>query len=221
MRWILLVCLSLVLFGCGGGSSMGQSLYHDDGRVKPKVAFVTVYDTSGSDLPWNLGEEFADRIEGRFYQQNKLFLLKEFSMLSDPAILSSPSNPFIGNNEWIREIESRCEFVVFLELIQHEYLPREAEEGMINALSNRAFDLNIAMRVKVVDIRGAHPKAILSEIVKTKTTVPWQYTGFDYQKTAWGKPTFSISPMGLAHTGFAKQVASQIEEYIILAKANQ
>lgn len=221
MRKCLALCMSaLCLVSCGSDQESSQTLFHDDGRVKPKVSLVNVYDSSQSDLSWSLSEEFTTSIESRFFQHKKLFISRDFNSLTDPSILQTSSNPFMGEVEWVKELRSNTEFVVFMELLEHNYHPNDKENGFFNNPNNRAFELNLAMRIKVVDMRGDRPLVILSEVIRQTNSIPWQFASIDYDSTVWGKTTFSLSPMGLAHSSFAKKIAAQIEDYILLAKTH-
>ncbi|MCB1084637.1 MAG: hypothetical protein KDK60_00890, partial [Chlamydiia bacterium] len=60
-KFALLIILSLCIVGCQSkGSYDHVTRFHDDGRAKPVVAFVPVFDRSGAKLGWSLSEEFTE-----------------------------------------------------------------------------------------------------------------------------------------------------------------
>ncbi|MBM3201056.1 MAG: hypothetical protein FJZ56_01440 [Chlamydiae bacterium] len=208
-----LLAISVCTVGCGPQQSVELSTYHADGRAKPKVAFIPVIDSSDSTLPWSLSEEFTDGIEKRFLRHSNLFLLNEQKAITAKKNL----NPFIDTDSFVKEIDHSAEFVVFVELSEHR-MTAKATESLFNVKNNPSYQLNMSVKVKVLDVRHDQPRTILQELFTENYTIPWQLSSVDYEKTSWGKTAYFISPIGLAHAGLIRKISSQIEDYILLAK---
>lgn len=210
---LLLFTFSLLFSGCSPNNSSEQTTYHKDGRAKPKVALLPVIDSSESSLPWSLSQEFTEGLQGRFLKQSNLFLLHDYNVIR----LKKGINPFTEESSWLQEMESSAEFVVFVEIAEHSLIPK-TDESLFNISNAPSYHLNVNVRVKVVDMRQKQPKTILQEIFQENYTIPWQLSSIDYSKTSWGKTSFFISPMGLAHAGLMRKISAQIEDYILLAQ---
>jgi hypothetical protein len=210
---LLLLALMFLTVRCGENTNMELSSHHTDGRAKPKVAVMPVLDSTESNLPWSLSQEFTDGLEKRFLRHSNLFLLHDYNAMT----MRRNVNPFIDGDAWLREIDPSAEFVVFVELSEHRLIPKTSE-NLFNLKNSPSYQLHMSIRVKVMDLRQQQPKTILQEMFTETYTIPWQLSGIDYDKTSWGKTSFFISPMGLAHAGLIRKISGQIEDYILLAK---
>ena len=76
----------------------------------------------------------------------------------------------------------------------------------------------MTMRVRVFDVRGNEPKVILQELVQNSHFIPRQFTSEHFYQASWGTENFQITPVGLAHAKFTKELASRIGEYVLLAR---
>lgn len=192
--------------------------YHDDGRAKPVVTLVPVLDSSNSEIPWNISEEFSANIKHRIANQGNIYLYEQ------KAQLSSEKNPFGSNNlSWVRPSFRPSEFVVFLELIEHESIPIAntiKDPSKISETRKDAVNLNISMRIRIMDIREETPKIVLQELIKDSYYLANNIIDrVDYNFTQWGSEEYNITPMGIAHSQFAKHVIERINDYIMLSKS--
>ena len=78
----------------------------------------------------------------------------------------------------------------------------------------------MTIRVIVVDIRQAQPVVILQEVVQDSHFIPRQFNQYNFHQVYWGNEEFEVSPLGMAHTQFLKEISSRIEDYITLAKGS-
>lgn len=216
--YLLFACL-FFLNSCNRASnSETMSRYHDDGRAKPVVAVVPVFDRSGADIPWNLSEEFTSTIERLLSRRSNIYLLDEAGVKKAASFLSETNNPFGKDLSWAPKTFDGNEFVVFLELVTHQLTPHEKGEESEEA-PETTYTLDLTMRVRVVDIREEMPKVILQELVTQSHYIPKLLTHVDYTKNGWGKMSFNITPFGLSHAQFTRQISKRLEDYILLAKS--
>lgn len=216
-RLIAGLLLTLAMTGCNETKHDHEtSAVHQKGAdLKPVVTLVPVIDSTSNDLTWNLSDELTSSID---YQLSRCQDLK----VADPAKayaalkkVKETQNPFSADTIWIKKAFSNEQFVVFLELVEHEEVLRQNKKKPVDAQYCSA-DLNMSMRVRVFDLRGEQPKVVLQELLRDTHFVPRQFTQVNFYQAPWGSDTFSISPIGLAHSEFTKEIATRIQEYILL-----
>jgi hypothetical protein len=162
------------------------------------------------DLEWSVSEELTSTIHYRLLQKNRLYLVDHEKVASAVRKLDASHNPFGANLAWVKRAFPEDEFVIFMELVEHEEIPASQKGGT-------ASELNMAMRVRVVDLRHDFPKVILQEMVRGSHSIPKQFSREYFFQVPWGKESYSISPIGLAHSDLSQEVARRVEDYILLA----
>lgn len=211
MRYLSAILLGLLSFGCSRGGDE-FSRYHEDGRAKPVVAVASMIDTTSEDLPWSLSEEITSMIVNKISDGGEIFVQaqEEYPFAENPF-----SN---GDLSWMkREFQGR-EFVVFLELVEHESVP--ASRGKKNSnVVELSTNLNMAVRLRVVDLRPQIPTIVLQEMVKDTYFIPKTLLPTDYSVAVWGTNDYRKSPMGVAHIQLVNEIATRISDYILLAKS--
>jgi len=208
------VLLSLVFFGCQRTSGSEQARYYDDGRLKPSVALIPIIDSTEPISSWSLSEELTQSMVHKLNAHGKLFLVDKNKAKGVYNQLGSSHNPFGNQLDWIKSACRGQDFAVFMELIEHEEVPLLTRQD--DDPDKCAAQLNISLRIRVIDLRVDEPKIILQEIIHDRHHIPRPFTKFHFHQEPWGKESFSISPMGLAHAQLVKEVSSRIEAYILL-----
>ncbi|MCF7806562.1 MAG: hypothetical protein K9M07_06570 [Simkaniaceae bacterium] len=209
------ILFSFIISGCHRQNQTEQTLYHDDGRCKSKVAFFNLVDHSKSNLPWDLSEEMTVEISKKLRQDDLTFLIPEDQIAWEYPLQTEPLNPF-KDHHWLIENHPDAEFIVFTELVEHDIVASNPDQ---DATQKTSYRLNLSTRVKVIDLRDDIPKVILQEIISQSQFIPWQFAGIDYNKTQWGKVMFTMTPIGLAHNRMIKTVAKRVQDYVLLAKS--
>jgi hypothetical protein len=203
----------LFLLSCSQMHFQDQTTYHDDGRKKPIVCLLGVFDSSMSDLPWSLSEEFTTQIQQKIMQSRKLYLVQDYPLVN--YLLSQDRNykPFLQDLEVLHNLPLQSEYVVFMELIKHDL--KKASETI--SLTEK---LDMAIRVRIIDLKGKTPRIILQELFEKKIDILGSLSLIDYRSNTWGSASFSVLPLGVAHNDFCNALAERIEEYILVAKYN-
>jgi len=216
----LLAILSLVftMFSCQDDHSNVAIKYHEDGRAKPSVALTSIIDSTNFEGDWSLSEEFTELLKNKMAKSQKLYI---------PHIHQSGShfhfgnNPFASDISWMRDLEVNQDFVVFMELINHEK-KIEANDSSVPLSNIPAEDacskLNIALRLKIVDLRENNPKVVLQEVIKDQFEIPNTLTAQENEKAAFGTVQYRRSYTAQAHDKLLDTVADRINEYVDLAK---
>ncbi|MDP1608927.1 MAG: CT253 family lipoprotein [Chlamydiales bacterium] len=203
---------SLLVSSCCNHCNQEMTRYHEDGRAKPAVAIASMIDTTSFELPWSLSEELTTLVTKRVADTKTIFV----QSIEDFA---PNQNPFSQDLSWVKHEFAGQEFVVFMELVQHELVPATKGKKKPSAIQETANNLNMAVRVRVLDLRGKTPKIVLQEMVKESYYIPRSLLPTDYQRTMWGSEEYRSSPMGIAHAQLAQEISSRLNDYILLAKS--
>ncbi len=207
-KYFALAIFTLFLFSsCSNNQSDNNNVsrFYDDGRARPVVAVSTVIDSTTYDLPWSLSEEFTYLIKNQLANNKNLFLSSTEVMDEN---LTNADNPFDINISWMKDRFNNSEFLVFLELLNHNELKKAN-------ISN----LEMSMRLRIVDVRGKEPKIVLQECINDNYYIAKGSIKEDYQNTIWGSAEYANSRMGLAHKQLAKEISNRISDYIALSKS--
>ena len=209
----------MVLFAaCSRTQNEQVSRYHDDGREKPVVVVAPVYDRNNVEMPWNLAEDLTFTIRNKMLKRNTMFLTSNDQAVSVETLLDEGKNPFVGETKWIGEKFQEGEFVAFIELIEHKIHERIPTKSIFEAVTP-AYTLEAKMRVRVFDLRGTSPELVLQEIIDQSHLIPTQIATMDFKHARWGRKTYGITPLGIAHSLLCKETAKRIEDYVLLAKS--
>jgi len=209
MRYLPILIIGL-LFGCGQKNNT-TTRYHEDGRAKPVVAIAPLLDTTSFDVPWSISEEITSTLTRQISQTNQIFV----SSRDDFAIAE---NPFGNDFSWMKQEFEPHEFVVFLELVEHEIIPvgKEKTTAFPQEVSK---NLKMGIRIRVMDLRGATPKIVLQEMIRDSYYIPKTLIPTDYNVVVWGSESYQKSAMGIAHAHISQEIASRVSDYILLAKS--
>jgi hypothetical protein len=210
MRYLPTLLLVLLGVGCSRGNDT-MTRFHEDGRAKPVVAIAPMIDTTTQDASWSLSEEITSMIVQRMGQGGKLFVVSN----EDDSFTDNPFGPELG---WVKREFHDQEFVVFLELVEHEAVAANKLKKNLPP-QEVSTNLNMAVRIRVLDLRSATPKVVLQEMIRDTYFIPKTLIPTDYTSVVWGSDTFLTSPMGIAHTQLVQEIVSRVSDYILLAKS--
>lgn len=185
--------------------------YHENGMAKPVVAVASMIDTTSFDAPWSLSEELTSTLVQRMVQGNQIYVEAQ-----DEAPFAE--NPFGNDLSWIKREFPTHEFIVFLELVEHELVPAVKSKKNLPP-QEISSNLNMAVRIRVIDLRGPSPRIVLQEMVRDSYFVPKTLLPTDYSIVTWGTEGFRKSPMGIAHAQLIQEIANRVSDYILLAKS--
>jgi len=211
------ICLAILLGGCNREGGSQQARQSEKGQLKPVVAIVPLVDKTMNDVPWSLSEELTSTIHHRLSQTDKLYLASIEKIRAASKKLGTAQNPFGPDIHWTKKVFYQDEFVVFMELIEHDEVPSANTKSI--ALESASAQLNMTVRVRVIDLRGEEPQIVLQEMIQDSHFIPKQFTKSNFYQVPWGKESYNISPLGLAHAQLSKEIATRLEDYILLAKA--
>ncbi|NGX34587.1 MAG: hypothetical protein K1060chlam1_00940 [Candidatus Anoxychlamydiales bacterium] len=207
IKYLALAIFSMFVFSsCSNNQGDNNvSRFYDDGRARPVVAISSVIDSTTYDLPWSLSEEITYLIKSHLSNNKNLFLSSTEVM---DESLTNTDNPFDINIAWMKDRFDNSEFLVFLELLNHNELKKDQ-------ISN----LEMSMRIRIIDVRAKEPKVILQECIDDNYYIAKGSIRADYQNTIWGSQEYANSRMGLAHKQLAKEISDRISDYIALSKS--
>ncbi len=210
--WKCSIGLGIVLLaGCQHDNNVATALIEKPVTARPIVAVVPVMDRSRHELSWNVSHELTQALRARLAQHNTLYLLSEDQVYALTRKSINGNDPFGFETAWVKKGYQQNEFVAFFELIDHREQSLIAEESDASPA-----ELTLAMRVRVFDLRGETPKIVLEERVEQTHHIPKQFTRNQFNQVPWGDEMFEISPLGIAHQKLCQELASRVEDYILL-----
>ncbi len=213
MRYLLTSLLASVLAAgccCKDKNDQTATRYHEDGRAKPIAALPAMIDTTLFDAPWSIAEELTASIVQSISGRDTIYIQSQ----DDFAIAE---NPFGSDLSWMKREFQNQEFAVFLELAEHELVPSVKLKNVHP--QEIAHNLNMGIRIRVIDLRGSAPKIVLQEMVRNSYYIPKTLLPTDYNIISWGSEEYKKTPMGIAHSQIAQEIAARINDYILLAKS--
>lgn len=205
--------IALLLGSCQNNPQNEQTSHHSSETRKPVVALVPVFDSAKSDVSWNLSDELTASIQNLIQRKDKLFLMDRKKVRVSTSHLKENNNPFSSDLSWVKKTFSQNEFVVFLELIEHEEVPYVS-----NVPSDKCSSmLNMSMRVRVLDLRPEKPKIVLQELIHASHHIPLSFTKENFNQAPYPEDSFSVTPIGLAHEQLTKEIVERVQDYILLS----
>lgn len=209
MRYLLVLTAFALLSSCNRGSNDEMSRFHEDGRIKPSVAIASMLDTTTFDASWSLSDELTQGVMNQITSTGQVYVHSE---------QESPftQNPFDTDLRWMKREFLSEEFVAFLELVEHEFAPVKTNGVTSQEASS---NLNMSVRLRVVDLRSDTPKIVLQEMIRDSYFIPKTLIPCDYTVEVWGTENYRKTPMGVAHAQLIAEIANRITDYILLAKS--
>src|SRR3990167_8662773 len=151
-RYLPALMLGLLATSCCGNKCNEEtSRFHEDGRAKPIVALTSMIDTTSFDAPWSVSEELTTMILSQVSQSGDIYV-------SSQEEFPYTENPFGADISWMKREFHSQEFIVFLELVEHEAVPVTKNR---TSPQDSSTNLNMAVRIRVIDLRGPTPKIVL------------------------------------------------------------
>jgi hypothetical protein len=209
--------LALIVGGCDDNQHNHSQAYHQSqSQTKPVVSIVPVIDNTNSTCSWNLSDEISCSIYNRIAERDRVIVNKSSQVRNKAKYIAEGQNPFGLDISWMKKIFQGDQFVVFLELVEHEEVPQQNRKKPTDP-QNCSADLNMSMRIRVIDLQENEPKVVLQELIHSSHFIPRPFAQGNFFQVSWGDDCFNVSPVGLAHAGFTKEIASRIEDYMLMA----
>jgi hypothetical protein len=209
--------LALMMGGCDDSDVGSTQAYSQaPAQKKPTVSIVPIIDNTKSHYEWSLSDELSSALYERIAQQDHLALAEVPKVRAKVKRLDEKNHPFSSDISWVKHRFEGDDFVVFLELVEHEEVVLQNRKKPSEAKNCNA-DLNISMRVRAFDVRGDTPRVILQELIHDTHFISRAFTQENFYQVPWGDASYSISPVGLAHAKFTRELADRIQDYILMA----
>lgn len=101
-------------------------------------------------------------------------------------------------------------------MMMEDRYPQFAVKMQLVECETPSFDpskLSMCLHLEILDLRTEKSKVILQEVLSSTTLIPQGQLEVD-----WNSPAFRMSPLGLAHRKLSREIATRIEDYILLAQ---
>ncbi len=211
----LIFSVSVLFTSCQKDSGTSYST-SQSASFRPSVAIAPVIDHSESNLGWDLSDEITYSVSTRLIQKTKLNVSDPQKTRTQLRKNKVTTNPFGSDLTWVKRTFPGEDFVVFMELIEHREQPRGA--GNNKAPESLPADLNLALRLRIIDVRNEQPQVVLQEIIQDSHFIPRQFTQYNFDQAPWNSEEFGITPVGIAHSLLIKELSARIDDYISLSK---
>lgn len=209
--------LALTLCGCYKDQNDALSQLHLTPLSSPPlVAVVPIIDNTKTHYDWSLSDELSSSLYAELTDLDHLTLMSSSKVRLKTKPLLEKNNPFDTDTSWVKKSFKEEEFVVFLELVEHEEVLADARKKKPEPEKSSA-ELRLSLRVRAFDLRGNEPVVILQELANSNYFIHPQFNQVNFHQVSWKEPTFEISPVGIAHEKFIKEIARRIDDYIVLA----
>lgn len=205
---------------CNKSYDAQTSQVHEDGRMKPKVCFVSIFNLDETENPNHISKKIPHQVFESLAKKNSFSLSNIEKIDANILQLAKASfNLFQSEHKSIKETFDDKEFVIFTELIEYDLHAKPLKNNFLDKITP-SLELSISMRVQVFDIRHPKPIIILQEIVTQNHLISSFLKGGLGETPLLKKLSFELSLMGLAHSQFCKEVSKQIEDYILLSQSH-
>lgn len=188
-------------------------MYQPSGRQKAIVAVLPVIDNSkATNLSWELARECTDEIRKRVFESGSIYLLRDHGSSEIARRLNTPNIGQLPVEETKKMGDAQ--FILVSELINHSETPCGSKPSNPGSPSV----LNVAMRIRLIDVRNDQPKVILQEVLTNEYMISGAYAGIDYSKSPWGSEAYMRTPMGIVHNKVVREIVSRVEKYVDVAR---
>ncbi|MBB63985.1 MAG: hypothetical protein CMO81_02865 [Waddliaceae bacterium] len=220
MTRVLFFVVSL-LFLCSCESRYDEGVrYHSDGTSRSSVMVAPVMDRAKPDLPWDVSTELTETLEMAVNRRGDIYLSSDYSA---PVPTNVWNHPQGQEAQQFVNMYPRTDFVVLVELLEHEYSGRDhtktqpiyADSNQIKAV------LTLTARVQVLDLRHGDVRPVLQQIIPSNHMIPVVKQDVDYYQKPWGSDEYHATPVGMAHTKLTKDILDQVERYISFARKSK
>lgn len=213
--WIYSALLLCLFAGCRNQTETAATRSSIFLGPKPIVTIVPVFDHAKHRLPWNVSQELTTGINLCLERQNRLYLVDQGKISKIVQNIEPDQNPFGEDIQWIRKTFRNEEFVAFIELFKHDEIPLNFQENV--PLSQCPAELYMSARIRIFDLRGPTLKIVLSEVLNHSENIPTYFTRINHALLPPDHEDFHATPQGMAHDSFAQEIATRIEDYVLLS----
>lgn len=214
----IIVFCALLLTGCQLNVPNINFRYYDDGREKPIVTLIPMFNRMDLPFAWDISTELTEQLRSELQKKGALFLSSKEAADAITSSLSEEEQPFSNNYNWVKNFFQKEQFLVFLELVEHEIAPQSVKIPFSQEVKS-TYLLKMLVRARIIDLRSPKPAIILQEFIRYSHKIPTNSLQIDYEKNCFGTPNYSATPIAVGHRGLCKEIAKRLEDYILLAKS--
>jgi hypothetical protein len=209
----LMIVLCLTTIGCHQVYSPPEACrYHEDGRVKPTIAFIPVYHSYPEKplTPWGLSEEFTFKIRDRLLDNGDLYIAPIEQMVQISSQLEA-NKLFSSDLNFSHRFYPGHDFILIVQALEHkQILNNDPKKPLLVSPGT----IHMKFRIRLIGFNQGRPKVVLQEIIAKEYSLKPLDKTIDYSKMHWDSYEFTRTPLGQAHTLVQKEIAQRVETYI-------
>jgi hypothetical protein len=216
MFFMYALIITLMIALCSGCAPRYSDFfpYTDDGRKKPSLTLLPVYDGLADHEGAGFSAELSQSVYNRIKRRGELFIPPQASMKK--ALASLPEKKLFATQELkIFRRFAPTDYVCLMELKEYRVLPYKRGTVkpiyLANLPEEEARVLSIEVKLRIIDIREPDPKIIHQEVVQSNHMI---------SKAAFepGSSTAHSSSVEQVRSRLARDLAEKIEETLCLNK---
>jgi len=162
-------------------------------------------------IPWSISHELTEEVCARIDGVKQIYLLRDVGTRQIAERLTAP-NPSLIDQDAVAGL-ANTEFVVSTEVIEQTKKQRGA-----TVQDREATQVSLTLRVRILDIRGEHPRLLLQEVLEQEHMASHMDLEKEYALASWGTEAFSKTSMGQAHSRLVRKLCSRVQSYIEAAR---
>jgi hypothetical protein len=205
----------LLMAALAGCSSSSQQISYTQ-RCRPQVAFVPVINGTNASLPWDVERELTDDILDHV-MCGGLYWVSPLNQFQT-AIEQTKGKDYFGADLSFANHFSHNDFLVIAELIEHDMKPYDRYEypelATPRHISDRLKVLEVAARIRVLDLRYETPVIVRQEVVESRMLLSAKEGEAVAIQDGPSCPEYMGTPFAKCHQELAGMIADKMEEAI-------
>jgi hypothetical protein len=210
----LIVSIFLFLASC----NHSRELVDQPGSFKTEVTVIALapfINSSTQDLPWNVSDELNQLIRDKLASEKKSILLQDEATFN----FFLQINPMTFDNlcHAVPESSGNINFVVVVDLLQHDLLPIERHSLPECEQTRREHCSSLLMmkaKLAIIDVRESCSKVILEETISSSQLITKDYEFWNYSKNCKGSYNYPKTPYSQAHNYLANVLVDKIQNAV-------
>jgi hypothetical protein len=210
LQIVMSLLVTLMAVGCGP-RYVDYFPYHDDGRPKPKVVIVPVFNSCEDVVPWDVSKELTAGMRYEIMNNGELFLFSQEEVNSTLAKMGGVD--FFTKESVFAQNFCEADFVVLVEFMDQQNCNSYTVAGCPIPFSP-CREVVLKTRVKVIDLRSRSPRIVQQEILSDTYLVTPECADIHGKFPETGTSAYQRSSIGKAHQRMVSNLVTRMERVI-------
>lgn len=207
---VLSLLVTLMAVGCGP-RYVDYFPYHDDGRPKPKVVIVPVFNSCEDHVPWDISQELTSNMRYEIMNNGELFLFSQEEVNSKLAQIGPVD--FFTKESLFAQSFCEADFLVMVEFMDQQFCDSYTIAGCSVPFSP-CREVVLKTRIKVMDLRCRVPRIVQQEILSDTYLVTPECADVHGKFPDTGTRAYQSTSIGKAHQRMVSNLVTRMERVI-------